>query len=104
MELALVNKAIETAKKVCGLNRDCFGLFKLDTYCCTFQCCNLFEYVNNKGNPFSDDQRNLSPSILPYMALLVIMGVLLVLVCCCICCRMCCCRKSKQYVIFRNHG
>ena len=101
MEAVLVDKALEVAKKVCVSNQDCFGPFKLDTYCFTFQCCNLFEYVNHGGNPIIENN-DFSPSILPYIALIFIFGVLFLLTCCCFCCKMCCCRKTKEYVIFRN--
>ncbi len=108
MESALLDKVIDTAKNVCVKNIDCFAPFKLDTYCCILQCCNIFEYINKRGNPFISNDQEFEPSLIPYIGLLLIPGAIIFMTvfCCCLkkCCEMCYRRKQKQYVIFRDES
>lgn len=98
----------DTASKICIMDEGCNTAFlNINNYCCTLQCCNMFEYIVNNEKYWDNLMHTFSSpraiNIIILVAIIVaiasIIGVFVKLVCC-LCCGCC---GSKKYVIVGNN-
>ena len=99
----LAKPAMDFAKKICVENRDCYAPFKIDTYCCTIQCCNIIDYLNTGRSPFDDKLDRPMNWIMLFGLLLSLLLLFLLLLkfCSWIFCS-CFCEQPKKYYTLQN--